>query len=48
VARATVVVASSRGPASLAIAVCAAGVLLLGVLPSPVLDLAAEAAKFRP
>ncbi|AEG43383.1 NADH-quinone oxidoreductase subunit NuoN [Isoptericola variabilis] len=48
VAHATVVVVGSRGPAALAIAVCAVGVLLLGVLPSSVLDLAAEAAKFRP
>ncbi len=48
VARAGVVVVGSRGPAALAVAVCAVGVLLLGVLPSSVLDLASEAAKFRP
>jgi NADH-quinone oxidoreductase subunit N len=47
-ARAAVVVVGSRGPAAVAIAVCAVGVLLLGVLPGPVLDLAGEAAKFRP
>ncbi len=47
-ARASVVVVGSRGPAALAVAVCAVGVLLLGVLPASVLDLAAEAAKFRP
>lgn len=48
VTRASVVVVASRGPAALAVAVCAVGVLLLGVLPASVLDLAAEAAKFRP
>jgi NADH-quinone oxidoreductase subunit N len=48
VARATVVVVGSRGPAALAIALCALGVLLAGVLPASVLDLAGEAAKFRP
>jgi NADH-quinone oxidoreductase subunit N len=47
-ARAAVVVVGSRGPAAVAIAVCAVGVLLLGILPGPVLDLAGEAAKFRP
>jgi NADH-quinone oxidoreductase subunit N len=47
-ARAAVVVIGSRGPAAVAIAVCAVGVLLLGVLPGPVLELAGEAAKFRP
>ena len=43
-----VTVVRSTGPTTVAIAVCALGVLLLGVFPSPVLDLAAEAVKFVP
>lgn len=43
-----VTVVRSTGPTAVAIAVCAAGVLVLGVFPSPVLDLAAEAVKFVP
>ncbi|UKJ63925.1 NADH-quinone oxidoreductase subunit NuoN [Cellulosimicrobium cellulans] len=43
-----VTVVRSTGPTTIAIAVCALGVLLLGVFPSPVLDLAAEAVKFVP
>jgi len=43
-----VTVVRSAGPTTVAIAVCALGVLLLGVFPSPVLDLAAEAVKFVP
>ena len=41
-------VVRSTGPTTVAVAVCAIGVLLLGVFPSPVLDLAAEAVKFVP
>lgn len=43
-----VTVVRSTGPTAIAIAVCALGVLVLGVFPSPVLDLAAEAVKFVP
>ncbi len=43
-----VTVVGSTGPTAIAIAVCALGVLVLGVFPSPVLDLAAEAVKFVP
>jgi NADH-quinone oxidoreductase subunit N len=43
-----VTVVRSTGPTAVAIAVCALGVLVLGVFPSPVLDLAAEAVKFVP
>ena len=43
-----VTVVRSTGPTTIAIAVCALGVLVLGVFPSPVLDLAAEAVKFVP
>ncbi|WP_069386713.1 NADH-quinone oxidoreductase subunit NuoN [Cellulosimicrobium cellulans] len=43
-----VTVVRSTGPTAVAIVVCAVGVLVLGVLPSPVLDLAAEAVKFVP
>ena len=43
-----VTVVRSNGPAAVAIALCAIGVLVLGVFPSPVLDLAAEAVKFVP
>jgi NADH-quinone oxidoreductase subunit N len=46
VARTVVTVVGSRGPAAVAVAVCAIGTLLLGVLPAWVLDLAAQAAKF--
>ena len=47
VARTVVTVVGSRGPTAVAVAVCAIGVVLLGLLPASVLDLAAEAAKFR-
>ena len=47
-ARAVVTVAAGPGTAAFVVAVCAAAVLLLGVLPSSVLDLASEAAKFVP
>ncbi|WP_159791685.1 NADH-quinone oxidoreductase subunit NuoN [Puerhibacterium puerhi] len=47
-ARAVVTVAAGPGTATFVVAVCAAAVLLLGVLPSSVLDLASEAAKFVP
>ncbi len=43
-----VTVVRSTGPTTVAIAACAIWVLLLGVFPSPVLDLAAEAVKFVP
>ena len=43
-----VTVVRSTGPTTVAIALCALGVLVLGVFPSPVLDLAAEAVKFVP
>ncbi|MHA7132110.1 NADH-quinone oxidoreductase subunit NuoN [Oerskovia turbata] len=43
-----VTVVRSQGFTTIAIAVCVIGVILLGVLPSSVLDLAFEAAKFRP
>ncbi|MFC8922213.1 NADH-quinone oxidoreductase subunit NuoN [Cellulosimicrobium sp. NPDC057127] len=43
-----VTVVRSTGPTAVAIALCALGVLVLGVFPSPVLDLAAEAVKFVP
>ncbi|MCK9792681.1 NADH-quinone oxidoreductase subunit NuoN [Isoptericola sp. 4D.3] len=48
VSRTVVTVVGSRGPAAFAIAVCAVGVLLLGVLPAGALDLAGQAAQFRP
>ncbi|WP_425955088.1 NADH-quinone oxidoreductase subunit NuoN [Xylanimonas sp. McL0601] len=48
VARAVVTVLTGWGPAAVVVAVCAIGVVLLGVLPSPVLDLAAGAVKFVP
>ncbi|WP_418277927.1 NADH-quinone oxidoreductase subunit NuoN [Isoptericola jiangsuensis] len=48
VQRATVVVVASRGPAAIAITICAVGVVLLGVLPGPVLDWMTQAAAFRP
>ncbi|WP_402462085.1 NADH-quinone oxidoreductase subunit NuoN [Isoptericola aurantiacus] len=46
--RASVVVVSSRGPATVAIVVCAVGVLLLGIVPGPALDWVGQAAVFRP
>ncbi len=48
VARAVVTVLTGWGPAAIVVAVCAIGVVLLGVAPSWVLDLAAGAAKFVP
>lgn len=48
VSRTVVTVVGSRGPAAFAIAVCAVGVLLLGVLPAGALDLVGQAAQFRP
>ncbi|MFF2453564.1 NADH-quinone oxidoreductase subunit NuoN [Isoptericola sp. NPDC058082] len=48
VSRTVVTVVGSRGPAAFAIAVCAVGVLLLGILPSGALDLVGQAAQFRP
>ncbi|GAA1716055.1 NADH-quinone oxidoreductase subunit NuoN [Isoptericola hypogeus] len=47
VVRTVVTVVGSRGPAAVAIALCAAGVLLLGVLPAWALDLAGQASQFR-
>lgn len=46
--RTVVTVVGSRGPAAVAIALCAAGVLLLGLFPAGMLDLAQQAAQFRP
>ncbi|OCI33067.1 NADH-quinone oxidoreductase subunit NuoN [Oerskovia enterophila] len=43
-----VTVVRSEGFTTVAIVICVTGVVLLGVLPSSVLDLALEAAKFRP
>ncbi len=48
VARTVVTVVGSRGPAAVAIAVCAVATLVLGVFPGPVLELAGEAIKFVP
>lgn len=48
VTRTVVTVVGSRGPAAVAIALCAAGVLLLGLFPAGMLDLAQQAAQFRP
>jgi len=45
---ARVTVVRSEGFTTVAIVICVTGVILLGVLPSSVLDLALEAAKFRP
>lgn len=45
---APVTVLSLRGPAGITAILCAVGVIFLGVFPSPVLDLVAEAAKFVP
>ncbi len=47
-ARVGVVVVRSRGFTAVAIGICAAGVLILGLLPAGILDIAAEAAKFAP
>ncbi len=46
--RVVVTVVRSRGPAALAIAVCAIATVILGVFPSLVLNLAQEASKFVP
>lgn len=43
-----VTVVRSEGFTTVALVICVIGVILLGVLPSSVLDLAFEAAKFRP
>ncbi|MEL7975439.1 NADH-quinone oxidoreductase subunit NuoN [Isoptericola sp. F-RaC21] len=48
VSRTVVTVVGSRGPAAFAIAVCAVGVLLLGIFPAGALDLVGQAAQFRP
>ncbi len=48
VSRTVVTVVGSRGPAAFAIAVCAVGVLLLGILPAGALDLVGQATQFRP
>ncbi|GGM33594.1 NADH-quinone oxidoreductase subunit NuoN [Promicromonospora citrea] len=46
--RVVVTVARSRGPAAVAVAVCAVATVILGVFPSPVLDLVEQASKFVP
>ncbi|MFI2362108.1 NADH-quinone oxidoreductase subunit NuoN [Promicromonospora sp. NPDC019610] len=46
--RVVVTVVRSRGPAAVAIAVCALATVILGVFPSLVLNLVAEASKFVP
>ncbi|WP_129786636.1 NADH-quinone oxidoreductase subunit NuoN [Promicromonospora panici] len=46
--RVVVTVVRSRGPAAVAIAVCAIATVILGVFPSPVLDLVEQASKFVP
>ncbi|MFD6448321.1 NADH-quinone oxidoreductase subunit N, partial [Promicromonospora sp. NPDC060204] len=46
--RVVVTVVRSRGPAAVAIAVCALATVILGIFPSLVLNLAAEASKFVP
>lgn len=46
--RVGVAVVKSQGFTAVAIAVCVVGVVLLGLFPSSVLDLADQAAKFRP
>ncbi|WP_454851497.1 NADH-quinone oxidoreductase subunit NuoN [Promicromonospora soli] len=46
--RVVVTVVGSRGPAAVAIAVCAIATVILGVFPSPVLDLVEQASKFVP
>ncbi|MCF4119366.1 NADH-quinone oxidoreductase subunit NuoN [Antribacter sp. KLBMP9083] len=47
-ARTVVTVVGSRGPAAVAVAICAAATILLGLLPGPVLELAGQAIKFVP
>ncbi|RPF22952.1 NADH-quinone oxidoreductase subunit NuoN [Myceligenerans xiligouense] len=42
------VVVGSRGPAAVAITLCALATLLLGLFPSPVLELAEQATRFAP
>jgi NADH-quinone oxidoreductase subunit N len=46
--RVVVTVVRSRGPAAVAIAVCAIATVILGVFPSPVLALVEQASKFVP
>lgn len=46
--RVVVTVVRSRGPAAVAIAVCAVATVILGVFPSPVLSLVEQASKFVP
>ncbi|MFD2026651.1 NADH-quinone oxidoreductase subunit NuoN [Promicromonospora aerolata] len=46
--RVVVTVVRSRGPAAVAIAVCAIATVILGVFPSPVLGLVEQASKFVP
>ncbi|WP_275006246.1 NADH-quinone oxidoreductase subunit NuoN [Promicromonospora iranensis] len=46
--RIEVTVVRSRGPAAVAIAVCAVATVILGVFPSPVLALVEQASKFVP
>lgn len=48
VQRIEVTVVRSRGPAAVAIAVCAVATVILGVFPSPVLSLVEQASKFVP
>ena len=48
VTRAVVTVMTGWSPATVVVTVCAIGVVLLGVVPASVLDLAAGAAKFVP
>jgi NADH-quinone oxidoreductase subunit N len=46
--RVVVTVVRSRGPAAVAIAVCAIATVILGIFPSPVLSLVEQASKFVP
>jgi NADH-quinone oxidoreductase subunit N len=46
--RVVVTVVRSRGPAAVAIAVCAIATVILGVFPAPVLGLVEQASKFVP
>ncbi|MEV0951737.1 NADH-quinone oxidoreductase subunit NuoN [Promicromonospora sp. NPDC050249] len=46
--RVVVTVVRSRGPAAVAIAVCAIATVILGAFPSPVLSLVEQASKFVP
>lgn len=46
--RIEVTVVRSRGPAAVAVAVCAIATVILGVFPSPVLSLVEQASKFVP